>query len=215
MADTTAPVRASDADDEPAVGPTAGGSAPARASAVTIVVAAAIGLVAAATLLVEKIALLSDPDYTPSCSINPVVSCGSVMTSWQAEVFGVPNPLIGVAAFGVVLATGVAVLAGARLAGWYWTGLLAGTVLGVGFIHWLAFQSMFRIGALCPYCMVVWVVTMVLFVTVLRHVLRLRPSTEGAARVLDGLHVPVVVAWVLAVASVALYAFWDSWMAMI
>ena len=53
---------------------------------------------ASLTLTVEKIELLIDPSYVPSCSINPVLSCGSVMVTHQASVFGFPNPLIGIVA---------------------------------------------------------------------------------------------------------------------
>ena len=35
----------------------------------------------------------------PTCSINPVLACGSVINTPQASVFGPPNPLIGVGAF--------------------------------------------------------------------------------------------------------------------
>jgi uncharacterized membrane protein len=38
----------------------------------------------------------------PSCSINPILSCGSVMTTPEAEAFGIPNLLIGIAGFAVV-----------------------------------------------------------------------------------------------------------------
>jgi uncharacterized membrane protein len=95
--------------------------------------------------MVEKVALLKDPSYTPSCSINPILSCGSVMTTAQAEVFGFPNPLIGVAAFPVVAATGAAVLAGARLPRWWWLSLQAGALFGVVFVHWLFVQSVSEI----------------------------------------------------------------------
>lgn len=128
-----------------------------------LLVGGAIGLLAAGTLLVEKIRVLSEPSYVPSCSLNPVLSCGSVMNSEQAEVLGFPNPIIGVAAFAVVAATGAALLAGARLARWYWWGLQAGVVAGMGFVVWLFVQSLYVIGALCPYCMVVWVVVLVTF----------------------------------------------------
>ncbi len=117
-----------------------------------------LGALAAFVRTVEKIALLKDPAYVPSCSINPILSCGSIMTTAQAEVFGFANPLIGLAAFPVVAATGAAVLARARLPRWWWLTLQAGTVFGVGFVHWLFLQSLYRIGALCPYCMIVWVV---------------------------------------------------------
>ncbi|MCU0268584.1 MAG: vitamin K epoxide reductase family protein [Acidimicrobiales bacterium] len=122
-----------------------------------------IGFAAASVLLVEKVALLEDPSYVPSCSINPILSCGSIMRTEQAEVFGFPNPMIGIAGFAMVTTTGVAVLAGAAMRHWYWRGLQAGVTFGVVFVHWLAFQSLHRIGALCPYCMVVWAVTIPLF----------------------------------------------------
>lgn len=128
-----------------------------------LLVSGLIGLLAAATLLVEKIELIKDPNYIPTCSINPIMACGSVMKSWQAEVFGVPNPLIGIAAFGMVMATGAAVLAGARMARWFWLTFLAGTTFGAVFVTWLAFQSLYSIGTLCPYCMVVWSVTIPIF----------------------------------------------------
>ncbi|RLK09587.1 vitamin K epoxide reductase family protein [Micromonospora sp. M71_S20] len=58
-----------------------------------------VGALAAFVLSVEKMALLENPAYIPSCSINPVLSCGSIMTTSQAEVFGFANPLIGLATF--------------------------------------------------------------------------------------------------------------------
>ena len=82
-----------------------------------------LGLTAAFVLTVEKIALLKDPAYVPTCSVNPVLSCGSVMRTPQAGVFGFPNPLLGVAGFAVVTTVGVALLAGARFPRWLWLGL--------------------------------------------------------------------------------------------
>ncbi|WP_225753204.1 vitamin K epoxide reductase family protein [Actinotalea sp. Marseille-Q4924] len=109
----------------------------------------------AVALLLERIAILLDWTTFPSCTLNPVLSCGSVMTSPQASVFGFPNPVIGVVGFTVVLTTGVAILAGARLARWYWAGLQVGATAASVFVHWLVFQSLYRIGALCPDCLVV------------------------------------------------------------
>ena len=79
-------------------------------------------------------------------------------------MFGFPNPLIGIAAFSVVVVTGVLAVAKIELPRWYWVGLMAGTGLGALFVHWLIFQSLYKIGALCPYCMVVWSVTILSFV---------------------------------------------------
>lgn len=181
-----------------------------------LLAAGLIGLAAAGTLLVEKIALLKDPDYVPSCSMNPVLNCGSIMKTDQAEVFGFPNPMIGIASFAVVAATGAAVLAGGRLARWYWLGLQAGVTFGVGFVAWLAFQSLYRIGALCPYCMVVWVVVLPTFWYVSLRNLHAGVFGEAAQRsrvanVLRSYHAPPLLAVFLLLLVLIAERFWSYW----
>jgi uncharacterized membrane protein len=177
-----------------------------------LLVGGLIGELAAFVLTVEKIALLSDPSYVPTCSINPVLSCGSIMRTPQAELFGFPNPLLGIAGFGVVVTTGVALLAGTRLARWYWLGLQAGATAGVVLVHWLIYQSLYSIGALCPYCMVVWAVTIPIFVYVTVHNLQAgHLPARGWARRLGDYHSVIVVAWFLVIAVLALEAFWNYW----
>lgn len=122
-----------------------------------------IGGGAAFVLAVEKFWLLTNPFYTPSCSVNARLSCGTVMTSPQAELFGFPNPLLGIAGFAALAAAGAGLLAGGRIPGWYRAGLQVGVTAGLLFVHWLMVQSVFVIGALCPYCMVVWAVTITAF----------------------------------------------------
>jgi uncharacterized membrane protein len=175
-----------------------------------------LGGAAAFVLTVEKVALLRDPGYTPSCSINPILSCGSVMNTPQAEVFGFPNPLIGVALFPLVVATGVAVLGGVRLPRWWWLGMQAGTSFGIGLVHWLFAQSLYRIGALCPYCMVVWVVTIVVFsYTTLHNLdrghLPVPASWRPAVRAITRLHTAIPVAWLLILTLLIGEAFWTYW----
>ena len=84
---------------------------PARATAWVLTVGGFLGLLAALALTIERIELLQDASYVPSCSLNPVLSCGTVMTTEQAALFGFPNPIIGIVAFTVVLVTGVLTLA--------------------------------------------------------------------------------------------------------
>jgi uncharacterized membrane protein len=185
-----------------------------RAGAVWILVAGVVGLAAALTLTVEKIEILINPDYVPSCSINPVLSCGSVMITPQASAFGFPNPLIGIVAFSVVVVTGVLALARVSLPRWYWVGLATGTLLGVVFIHWLIFQSLYRIGALCPYCMGVWAVTIPLFVVVAS--IALQPSESNAvARALYTWRWSLVALWFTALVLMILVRFWDYWSTLI
>jgi len=181
-----------------------------------LVVGGAVGLLASAVLLVERVRLAQDAAYVPTCSLNPVLSCGSVMESAQASIFGFPNPLLGVAAFPVVVATGAGLLAGARYARWYWLGLQAGVSLALALIGWLAFQSLYRIGALCPYCMVVWAVVVPLFLYVtlrnLEHgAFGARAATSPVTRVLRDWHASVVLAVLLVVLALIGERFWSYW----
>lgn len=190
------------------------GVAVGRASALWVLIAGGLGLAAAFTLTVEKIELLINPAYVPSCSLNPVLSCGSVMVTRQASVFGFPNPLIGIVAFTLVVATGVLAVAKVQLPQWYWAGLAAGTTLGVAFIHWLIFQSLYRIGALCPYCMVVWAVTVPLLVVVAS--IALRPlAGNGVLRVLHQWRWSLVALWFTALILMILVRFWAYWSTLI
>ncbi|MFD6060803.1 MULTISPECIES: vitamin K epoxide reductase family protein [Rhodococcus] len=179
-----------------------------------LLVGGLIGLFASFVLTVEKFALAADSSYVPTCSINPVLNCGSVMATEQAAVFGFPNSLLGIAGFAVVAAAGAALLAGARVARWFWLALQAGLAAAVVFVHWLIAQSLYVIGALCPYCMVVWAVTVPLFwyVTV-RNLRTARPTSPvqraAAAATVDHL-VPVTV-WVLALLGLIVYRFWPYW----
>lgn len=186
-----------------------------RSSALWVLIAGVLGLAAALTLTIEKIEILINPDYVPSCSINPVLSCGSVMITPQASLFGFPNPLIGVVSFAVVLVTGVLAMAKVALPRWYWAGLAAGTLLGTAFVHWLAFQSLYRIGALCPYCMVVWAVTIPLLVVAASIALQPQHSGSALVRALYTWRWSVVALWFTAVTLLILERFWNYWSTLI
>lgn len=180
-----------------------------------------LGLAGAAVLLVEKIALLRDPSYVPSCSINPILSCGSVMSAPQAEAFGIPNPIIGVAGFAAAVTAGCAVLAtSGQLARWFWFSAQTAVTLGVGFVHWLVFQSLYRIGALYPYCMVVWAVTIPLFVAITTRNLRaihhrLSNAPAAVAGFAAAYSTVIVKAWFLAIAALIAERFWSYWITLL
>jgi uncharacterized membrane protein len=187
------------------------------ASALWVLIAGVVGLAAAVTLTIEKIKLLENPAYVPSCSINPVLSCGSVMVTPQAAAFGFPNPLIGIVAFSVVVVSGVLAIAKVPLPRWYWAGLAVGTTLGVVFIHWLIYQSLYTIGALCPYCMVVWAVTIPLLVVVASIALAPAGGQErnAVARVVHQWRWSLVALWFTALILLILVRFWDYWSTLI
>jgi uncharacterized membrane protein len=177
----------------------------------------AIGLLAAAVLMIEKIAVLKNPDHVLSCDVNPLIACGSVINTPQASAFGFPNPILGLIGFAAVIVVGVSLLAGAKIAkAWYWRTFWTGTIFGVGFIHWLFFQSVYRIGALCPYCMVVWGVTIPIFWYTTLWLLReghisLPKGWKGWGKIGDFMqrnHFGLLLSWFLIIVGLILNHFW-------
>ncbi len=120
------------------------------------IAAGIVGWFAAFELLTEFIKVLKNPEYVPNCSVSILVTCGPNMGSWQGSVFGFSNTIVGVAAFVAPIAVGVALLAGAKFAPWFWWLYQTGLLFAFGFIYWLSYQSIFSLGTLCPWCMVVW-----------------------------------------------------------
>ncbi|MFJ2770742.1 vitamin K epoxide reductase family protein [Streptomyces sp. NPDC087300] len=143
-----------------------------RGPSLLMLLAGVLGTVASAELTRDRIASLADPAFAPGCNINTVLSCGDVMEAWQSNVFGIPNTLFGIAGFAALAAFGLALLSGARFPRWLWMLLQAGVTAAFGFVVWLITQCLYVIGALCPWCMLVWAVVLPLFWYVTLHSLR-------------------------------------------
>lgn len=151
-----------------------------------MVITGVIGWLASGTLVLEKLEVLKDPSHTTVCDVNPWISCGQVMQTWQSSVFGFPNMFIGIVAFAIIITVGMALLSGATFARWYWAGLQAGVTLGFAFVVWLWSQALYAIHILCPFCMIVWAAMIPLFVWVtIRNISHgVIPMPAGAAKVL-------------------------------
>jgi uncharacterized membrane protein len=131
--------------------------------AIFLIVAGVVGWIAAFALTVEKFVLLTDPTEALGCDFSVLVQCRANLESWQGSLFGFPNPVIGLAAWIAPIVVGVALLAGARFARWFWVLFNLGVVGALGFVVWLISQSVFVLGTLCPWCMVTWSATIPLF----------------------------------------------------
>ena len=152
-------------------------------SAFLLIIAGLVGLGATFVLMFERIQLWIDPNYITSCDFNVWVSCGTVMQSWQAGLFGFPNQFIGLLGFTVVTTIGVAVLVGARFANWWWHATSIGLGLALIFCLWLWTQAVYVINTLCLYCMVIWAVTipaavLVFARNVARDLIKVKPRTK-------------------------------------
>ncbi|MFM9367689.1 vitamin K epoxide reductase family protein [Streptomyces sp. Da 82-17] len=184
-----------------------------RALALLLVITGAAGLLAAWVITLDKFKLLEDPNFTPGCSLNPVVSCGSIMKSEQAAVFGFPNPMLGLVTYGIVIAVGMSLLARARFPRWYWLTLNAGMLFGVAFCTWLMYQSLYNINALCLWCCLAWVATIVMFWYVTGHNVRhgMLPAPGGLRTFFDEFTWVLPVVHIGIIGMLILTRWWEFW----
>ncbi|MDO5750899.1 MAG: vitamin K epoxide reductase family protein [Rothia sp. (in: high G+C Gram-positive bacteria)] len=132
-----------------------------------LVITAGISLASSLILSYERMAIYIDAGHSSVCDINALLNCGTVMRTPQAATFfGFPNPFVGLMAYTALLTVGVAMLAGARFKPWFWWCVQAGVTFALGFVVYLWFQTTFIIGALCLFCMIVWIMTVIMLVKV-------------------------------------------------
>ncbi len=175
-----------------------------------------VGLAASFDLSYERVASLIDPEHAISCDFNPVLSCGTVMDTWQASVLGFPNPLVGLVTFPLVVFMGVLLLSRVELPRWMMLTFNLGTLAGLAAVTWLIFQSAYRIGVLCPWCMAVWAVVIPIFwfttVNNLRNgVIRIGEDWRGPVDDLLRFHWVGLIVLYGAVVTVVGTEFWDYW----
>jgi uncharacterized membrane protein len=148
------PVTAPPADEE------RGWRSPPWAPVVTLIICV-LGMAVASYL---TYAHYTDPRNL-ACSDSGVINCARVTTSAQSHFLGMPVAVLGLAYF-----VGMAVLCSP----WFWRrpepvirGLrVVGAVAGIAMILYLIYAELFIIDAICLYCTVVHVLTLLLFIAV-------------------------------------------------
>ena len=179
-----------------------------------LIIAGVIGYICTSVLLFDKMALLKDPNYIPSCNVNPVLSCGSVMLSEQGQIFSTPSTYVGFGVYAALATIGIAMLAGAIFKKWFWYGLQLGVTLGLLGVMALFIDSVYFIKALCPFCMVIWVCTITAFwyVTMYNYDQKLLRFPKGkatsAANWIRKHHLDLLILVFLLIAGLILNHFW-------
>lgn len=179
-----------------------------RGFAAMLLITSLIAVAATIIIIVERSILAVDPNHRTSCDLNPWMSCGKVMQSWQAGTFGFPNTYVGVVGFSVLITVAVSLFAGARFARWYWLLMNLGILAGLGFAGWLWYAAVYQINTLCLYCMIVWAMVIVQAVMTTSANIQngIIPASEGLRDKARDFAWPVVVLIYLAVfASIVLH----------
>jgi len=135
---------------------------------IEMLVSSVLGLYASFVLSVDAILLAKDPNAVLACDINPLISCGKVGITWQANLFGWPNSFLGLMTEPIVITLAIAALGGVRFPRWFMLIAQAFYTLGFIFALWLFYEAYFVIGALCPWCLLVTATTTLVFVSMTR-----------------------------------------------
>lgn len=182
-----------------------------------LIIGGIIGCIASFALTYDKIHVLQNPDYDPGCNINPILSCGSVMKTQQASLLGVPNTIFGLIAFSVLTTFGVMLAAGAKVKKWVWLGAQLGAVVGVVFMHYLFFQGVYRINAICPWCFLVWMITIPIawYITIYNLRTGVIRLPGKLSKFVQSHHGDILLAWYLVILGLILNRFWYYWSTLI
>lgn len=183
----------------------------------TMLISSFLSLIASFVLSVDALRLAADPAAELSCNINAVISCGTVGSSWQSHLLGFPNAFLGLIAEPVVITVAVGCLGGVRFPRWFMFAAQIVYTAGLLFAYWLFFQSMFVIGALCPWCLLVTVSTTLVFST-LTHVnirdgnlyLPARPQAAAVRFIRTNLDLMAVVIWLLVLTLMIVVKYGDA-----
>lgn len=138
----------------------------------SMLIGALLSLLAAFVLSVEAIQLAKNPDAQLSCSVNVIINCATVAKHSSAEMLGFPNSFLGLIAEPVVITVAIAGLAGIAFPRRFMFAAQIGYTLGFIYALVLFFISMFVIGALCPWCLLVTASTTFVAFAITRYNIR-------------------------------------------
>lgn len=182
-------------------------------------IAATIGLIASFTLTYDKVHYLKDPSYVPACNINPILSCGSVMATQQADLLGLPNTVFGIAGFSVLFFVGLVLATGSKLSKRIWQLLNLGILAGFLFFIYLFFQGVYRINVICPYCFLVWLVMPPLLLYTSLYNLQSGNISLGLSQKTKNFllryHLEILASWYVIFFAILLTHFWYYWKTLI
>ncbi len=138
----------------------------------SMLVGACLSLLASFVLSVEAVELAANPGADLSCSVNVILNCATVALHPTAALFGFPNSFLGLMAEPVVITVAIAGLSGIVFPRRFMFWAQIGYTLGFIFALFLLYTSMFVIGALCPWCLLVTASTTFVWFSITRYNIR-------------------------------------------
>ena len=112
-----------------------------------------VGLIASLIQTIERINFALQPKIPLSCDLSAIFSCSNVFDAWQSRVFGFSNSLVCMIFFAITLGVAMAGLTGSRISRIVRLGCQGSALFFLGFGAWYLWQSTFRIGFICIFCL--------------------------------------------------------------
>ena len=133
-----------------------------------MLISSAVALFASFVLSADTLYIARHPNARLGCDISGVISCTQVAQSWQAELLhlgklSIPNAFLGIAAESVFVTMAVIGLTKMTQPRWLAFCTWLGGAAALCYSLWLSSQSVFVIGALCPWCMTLLFSTLIQF----------------------------------------------------
>ena len=157
---------------------------PGTRTAILWIVTAAVSWTVSFLLYREYVGQLSDAPPMLSCNISPFITCGPNLLAPAGNLLGFTNAILGMTLFlGPIFASVGALASPGGMRAWYWRVFAVFVLGGYVLVHVFAYRSIFEFGSLCPWCLIVWLMTIPLFWSVAGWTLRAGVWGAGARRV--------------------------------
>jgi uncharacterized membrane protein len=119
-----------------------------------------------------------DTGVSLACPDTGVINCAKVTTSSYSKILGIPVAVLGLAFFVFMLPLQTP---------WAWRSTnrllrmvrMGSCVVGIGFVLWLVYAELIKIGNICIYCTSVHALTFIIFVTTALGTIATAPAGEG------------------------------------
>lgn len=138
----------------------------------SMLIGSLLSLLASFVLSVEAIELAKNPGADLPCNLNVILNCATVNNHPTGTFLGFPNSFLGMMAEPVVITVAIAGLAGIAFPRRFMFAAQIGYTAGFAFALALFYISFNIIQALCPWCLLVTLTTILVWFAITRYNIR-------------------------------------------
>jgi len=138
----------------------------------SMLVGSILSLLASFVLSTEAIELAKNPNADLPCNVSIILNCATVNNHATGTLLGFPNSFLGMMAEPVVITVAIAGLAGIAFPRRFMFAAQIGYTAGLAFALALFYISFNIIQALCPWCLLVTLTTILVWFAITRYNIR-------------------------------------------